>query len=94
MNTSAISLTLPKQTIRGPGGIKLTLDASEIYPDNPGEGTPMLIEYKDETMTLNCAEDNADELGCNDVQIKWIHGICNAANDWLDTQYDLIRGKV
>ena len=86
-----IELDVPNQTLRGPNGIRLELDASEIYPNDPGMGTPMLVCLKGETMTLNCAEDNSAALGCNEEQTEWIWEISNAANDWLDHQYTLLK---
>lgn len=80
-----------RQTLYGPGGIKLVLDAEEIHPDDPGMGTPMLVWLRGESMTLNCAEDNSRDLGCNEEQTEWIWEISDAANDWLDAQYSLIK---
>lgn len=76
----------PLQVLNGPGGITLTLDAKEIYPDDPGQGAPMLLQLKRETMTLHCAVDNAPDMGANGMQHDWICGIYDAACAWLDVQ--------
>ena len=35
-----------KKILKGPSGVKLILDQSQIFPDDPGNGTPALVEYK------------------------------------------------
>lgn len=36
-------------------GVQLVLDSSEIFPEDPGNGTPAIVEYQGGTSTLNCA---------------------------------------
>ena len=45
-----------KKQLTGPRNIKLELDSAEIYPDDPGQGTPAMVEYKGGVGTLNCVE--------------------------------------
>ncbi len=35
-----------KQTLEGPGGLTLELDPAEVFPDDPGAGTPALVVWK------------------------------------------------
>ena len=43
MNTRKITM---KTTIAGPEGYSIDLDPSQIFPDNPGEGTPAIVYSK------------------------------------------------
>ncbi len=91
-DSTDIDLTERFQTLHGPGGLKLELDASQIFPKDPGMGTPCLLYLNGETMTLGCAQDNSTDLGCDDEQTDWIWEIEAAADEWLDAQYRRIQG--
>lgn len=43
-----------KQILKGPQGATLTLDPNEIHPEDPGAGTPAIIEWKGCTATYEC----------------------------------------
>jgi hypothetical protein len=80
-----IDILNPKQTINGPDGIKLHLDAEQVFIDNPGQGTPCMIQLKNEWATLNCVVGEG-EVGYeypNAPQIKWLHSIEEKADEWL-----------
>jgi hypothetical protein len=32
-----------RKTLTGPEGIRLELDSAEIFPDDPGQGTPAMV---------------------------------------------------
>jgi len=84
MFRSSIDKTAKHQVVCGPRGVKLTLDAKEIYPDDPGMGTPCLVSFKGETQTLNCALDgNLGEIGCDEGQQDWVNSLYDAADEWL-----------
>lgn len=75
--------------MNGPHGLKLVLSAKEIYPDDPGMGTPRLVHYKGDTMTFDCALDNVAELlGVTYAQAEWAYQWLGdqdeAAGLWLD----------
>jgi hypothetical protein len=42
------------KTMRGPGGIRVELDRKEWYPDDPGNGTPIMV-----CMDINGTEYNS-----------------------------------
>jgi hypothetical protein len=79
-----------RRTLRGPHGIKLILDAEQVIPSNPGDGTPTLLENaQGETMTMQCAMDgNIGELLPIDAQasaaIKWLDAIADQVDAWHD----------
>ena len=49
-----------KKTLSGPCGVKLHLDLDEVFPDDPGAGTPALVEYQGHFGTWWCVTDTAD----------------------------------
>lgn len=52
-----------KKTLYGPRGVRLHLDSNEIYPDDPGAGTPAMVEFKRSWGSLNCAESEGEVDG-------------------------------
>lgn len=36
-----------RETLHGPGGVRLELDKTQVFPDDPGQGTPAMVYYKD-----------------------------------------------
>jgi len=34
---------MPKQTLKGPEGLIIKLDSDQIFPDDPGQGTPAMV---------------------------------------------------
>jgi len=68
-----------KKTLRGPGGIKLVLDPAEVFPDDPGQGTPALVEYKGGTATFWCAQGEGyvdsrnGDIPLTEAQSQWLH---------------------
>lgn len=81
-----IDIYEPQQTLVGPAGIELILDADEIYLYDPGTGTPRLVNIDGETMTLDCALDNLSDIGGTDEQRDWLSEMQDKADDWLDQQ--------
>ena len=43
------------KTLIGPRCVKLELDPTEIFPDDPGAGTPAIVVYRGDTATYWCA---------------------------------------
>ena len=79
-------------TLNGPGGLKVHLDASEIFPDDPGAGTPALVKLRVGQKTYSasywCAADTG-ELDCGDHQLTqnqcdWLNDIEDQVNGWIE----------
>ncbi len=72
-----------KQRHSGPGGIVLVLDASEIYPEDPGNGTPAMVylcrglREDDCSSTYWCCqgEGEVEHLQLTRAQTEWIDKI-------------------
>ncbi len=79
--------------IKGPGGIQLVLDSSQVFPDDPGNGTPALIEKVKggrvvATSTYNCAlgegvlDGGRDgDVTLTDAQLEWLDSMDSAVNE-------------
>ena len=69
-----------RRTLTGPNGLKVELDANEIYPSDPGQGTPALVTLKvggkEYTASYACASAEG-ELDCGDYQLN------EDQKDWL-----------
>jgi hypothetical protein len=54
-----IDINARNVTLRGPAGISVCLDASEIYIDDPGQGCPVMVFFQRgsqrESMSWGCA---------------------------------------
>jgi hypothetical protein len=92
-----------KQTLRGPGGILVHLDASQIYPENPGEGTPIIIEHPegDDTASWGCGYEggNLDDVlperfGDRERRgvMRWLDSISEQVEAWENHHYALATG--
>lgn len=97
--TSRIIISIEHQTVQGPRGLKLELDAKEIYPSDPGMGTPRLVWFGRESMTFDCAMDNIAELiGCTYEQAEWAYNWLNSLDEtaglWLDYHHAIAERLV
>ena len=85
------------------GRLMLHLDAGQIFPDDPGMGTPLLFEYRhseyrrsgESTMTWTCAYEggNLNEIlpegADEDKYYKWIRSIEEEVGEWEKVQWKL-----
>ena len=89
MKTS-VDIASEKQVLHGPCGVKLVLDASQYFPDNPGEGTPILFEYENESMSWGCAFEGGnldDILPSTWVSVRvwpWVKEIEESVYSWQE----------
>jgi len=74
------------KTINGPSGYNIELDSTEIYPDDPGAGTPAMVNGpRGSSGTYWCVADTGEMLNGRgeetvDVPPRII--------DWLDSKAD------
>lgn len=64
-------------TKTGPNGLRVEFDATEIYPDDPGQGTPVLVCLGRETATFCCAlnEGEVDGIRLSQAQIAFLESL-------------------
>ena len=63
-----------KFTKHGPHGLSVRFDSTEIFPDDPGKGTPVLVCLGRETATFCCAlnEGEVDGIRLSPAQISFL----------------------
>lgn len=76
-----------KITLKGPGRLELVLDSSEVFPDDPGNGTPAMVYLRDKKgsivadATFWCAQSEG-ELCDNHARMVPLH---TKQLDWLNS---------
>lgn len=78
----------PTRTTYGPRGVRLVLDRREIFPNDPGSGTPALVHYAGQSGTLACilAEgEMIDGTTLPDDVYAWLDGQESDADTFLYT---------
>lgn len=73
--------------IVGPDKIRIIMDPSQVFPHDPGQGTPVLVELKNgDTATWNCAineGETADGNEFTDEQMKWLNKQTPKVEQWM-----------
>jgi len=74
VNGSPIQTMNTKFTKHGPGGLSVRFDSTEIFPDDPGQGTPVLVFLGNESSTFCCAlnEGEVDGTRLSPAQIAFL----------------------
>jgi hypothetical protein len=68
-----------RRTLTGPGGLLLVLDSAQIFPDDPGQGTPAMVHKGRYDATFWCALDTG-ELDCGGYELS------DSERLWLEAQ--------
>ena len=66
---------MPTKFIKyGPAGLSVRFDSTEIFPDDPGQGTPVLVFLGKESSTFCCAlnEGEVDGIRLSQAQIAFL----------------------
>lgn len=75
-----------KLTIKGMG-LKIVLDADEVFPADPGNGCPALVEHSSgATGTFWCVRDTGEMMSDNWETLD----LTGKQMDWLDKQSDKV----
>ena len=82
-------------TITGPDGIRIELDSAEIFPDDPGAGTPAMVYLKTDddgelSGTFWCVCDTGEMMGNRLGDRELSQRQC----DWLWDQADEVNAFV
>lgn len=72
-----------KTTLTGPGGLRIVLDSAEVYPDDPGQGTPAMVHLGRHSATFACALDTG-ELDCGEKALTITQ------ENWLQAQEETV----
>ena len=68
------------------GAYKLVLDSSEIYPNDPGNGTPAMVYCGKRSGTYGCVTDT-HELDGEEVPgkvMEWLHLMAEAVDIFIE----------
>jgi hypothetical protein len=67
-------------------GLRVEFDASEIFPEDPGQGTPVMVYTCGNSATYNCArhEGEVDTVRLTQQQIDWLWSIESDVWDWME----------
>lgn len=84
-------MTKQLETLRGPKGITIELDRGEVYPDDPGAGTPatVFITGVDACASYWCAvnegclEGTVRSYKLTKVQLQWLESMESEVEDFL-----------
>lgn len=75
-----------KEILDGPDGMKVEFDASQVFPEDPGQGTPVLVVLKNkETASWNCAineGETVDGTKFTEKQKSWLNNITPWVDAW------------
>lgn len=80
--------------LRGPDGLRVKLDKTQIYPQDPGMGTPVLVISRDgNAATLNCALGERELMGegLSDDQMSWLEEIAPECDEWLSEELTKLK---
>lgn len=83
-----------KQTLRGPDGLIIELDAEQVFPEDPGQGTPVLVIQRngrrEYSATFNCVSDQGvlentrgEFLVLSKPKLEWIETMSTFVDRWL-----------
>ena len=83
------------QIIKGPGGLVLELDARQIFPNDPGLGTPALLSLEGCTATFWCAlnECEVEFISLTAAQQTWLDSLEDAVNSWHMAWTNRVRAE-
>ena len=83
--------------LKGPR-MSLTLDASEIYLNDPGQGTPCLVDFDNgDGGTFTCVSETGeafDGYQLDDEQKEWLSVFSEDVARWLIYQTELAKELV
>lgn len=73
------------EIIKGPGALCIELDSGQIFLDDPGQGTPLLVTLGGLTSSFNCVsgEGEVDGKLLNQEQKEWLESKADYCDEWL-----------
>ena len=69
-------MTLIKKTLKGPQNTQLILDQAQVFPDDPGAGTPATVKYRNHYGSYWCCVGDEE---CDGVELP------QEVLDWLNS---------
>lgn len=82
-----------KKNLYGPGRLRVELDTEQVFPDDPGNGTPAMVflPFGRGCSTYWCAREvgtvdggqRGGEIPLTDAQCEWLWSIEDAVEDFI-----------
>lgn len=74
-------------------GCRVELDTDEVYPDDPGQGTPAMVYYRDGSATYWCAVGEGEVDGKEFIRLpprvlEWLESLENEIDEFLYEESD------
>jgi hypothetical protein len=78
------------KTLNGPGGLTLVLDSREIFPDDPGQGTPAMVhlEHRNASSTFWCATGEGTVSGNGFGDDSGDIELTSSQKNWLEARWE------
>lgn len=80
---------MARETLRGPDGIRIVLDSDEIFPDDPGAGTPAMVygrgkeQYGTFWYACDTGSFSGDNSAISKAGLKWLQELEDQVNAWI-----------
>lgn len=78
-------------------GLRVDFDSAEIVPDNPGDGTPLLVTKGKYSSTYYCALGEGELDGgrdgyyqLTDFEYRWLEGLQEALDELMEAYTSLL----
>lgn len=83
------------ETIKGPGGLVIELDEAQVFPSDPGSGTPILVTLKGSSSSFNCAYDTGfvDNEELTTAQAAFLESKADELDIWLTEAVRKAKGN-
>lgn len=78
-----------KKTLHGPDGLRVDLDRSQVFADDPGMGSPAIVRWGEAHGTfhfaLECAKliGDTDDVDLSPAQLAWLQKIEGEVYEFL-----------
>lgn len=92
---------MAKKNLNGPNGLKIILDSNEVFPDDPGQGTPVIVEKRvngrayGSTFSVALGEGyllgNGEDYSLKADEIKWLQSQEETCDKFVDDIYKKLK---
>jgi hypothetical protein len=75
-----------KHKLKGPGGLVVELDSEQVFPEDPGQGTPAMCHLGRLSSTFDCAlaMGAVDDKPLAPAQLKFLDGLEDQVNLFIE----------
>ena len=72
------------------GRLKVVLDKSQVFPEDPGQGTPAMVYFGNHSGSYYCAVATGlvDDHELTQEQVAWLDGLGEKIHDYLYQEHN------